>query len=169
MTTTLSVHVKNIVRIHKEMQQTDAKLKKLKAQKAALIPLVLDWFTVQGYGSVNCTGFTVASKRELWASLAGSGEDGAQTDKDVKALREALEAAGIEPAAAITLRGDSQKISALVRDYDANDRPLPNSLAALLNVSEKWGLSFTKAAKRVPPKRVPAEGASLAEQLDDSV
>ncbi|MFO1163533.1 MAG: hypothetical protein U1E60_32185 [Reyranellaceae bacterium] len=125
--------VKRMIRFRKEREAAEAKAAKAKAQMDALEPSVLEWFQQQGIGSIKVDGVTVHIRRELWASVGDQGLD---------FLRDALDVAGIDSTTIISERANTQTLSALVREFDKAGNPLPNSLAAAVNVSEKFKLGF---------------------------
>ena len=86
-----------------------------------------------GIGSVKQDGITVHLRRELWASVA---------EGDIDFLRDALSAAGIDPSTIIKEKANTQTLSALVREFDRDQRPMPNSLAAALKVSEVFKIGY---------------------------
>lgn len=125
--------LKRIVRLRKEREAAEAKLAKIKAQMDEQEPAVLEWFQQNGMSSVKINGVTVHIRRELWASV---GEHG------VEFLRDALDAAGIDSSTVIAERANTQTLSAVIREFERDERPIPNSLAAAVKVSEKFRLGF---------------------------
>ena len=125
--------VKRLVKLRKEREAAQVKADKLKVQMDELEPQVLGWFSENGFDSIRVNGVTVHIRRELWASVGEQGVD---------FLRDALEAAGVDAETIIRERANSQTLSALIREYDRDGRPLPNSLAAAVKVSEKFKLGF---------------------------
>jgi hypothetical protein len=125
--------VKRIVRLRKEREAAQAKADKLKAQMEELEPKVLEWFSEIGSDQMRIDGVTVHIRRELWASVGENGVD---------FLKDALDAAGIDPTTIVAERANTQTLSALVREFDRDGRPLPNSLSAAVKVTEKYRLGY---------------------------
>lgn len=69
----------------------------------------------------------------MWASVG---------DQGIDFLRDALDAAGVDAETIIKERANSQTLSALIREYDRDGRPLPNSLAAAVKVSEVFKIGY---------------------------
>lgn len=125
--------LKRIVRLKKERDAAEARLAKVKAQIDEQEPAVLEWFQSNGIGSVKVDGITVHIRRELWASVG---------DQGVDFLRDALDAAGIDPTTVIAERANTQTLSAVIREFERSERPVPNSLSAAVKVTEKFRLGF---------------------------
>jgi hypothetical protein len=125
--------LKRLVRLRKEREKAEATLAKVKAQIDEQEPAVLNWMQENGIGSVKQDGITVHLRRELWASVA---------EGDIDFLRDALSAAGIDPSTIIKEKANTQTLSALVREFDRDQRPMPNSLAAALKVSEVFKIGY---------------------------
>ncbi len=125
--------LKRIVRLRKEREAAEAKLAKIKTQIDEQEPAVLNWMQEAGISSVKQDGITVHIRREVWASVA---------DGNTDFLRDALDAAGIDPDTIIRERANTQTLSALVREFDRDGRPMPNSLAAAVKVSEVFKLGY---------------------------
>lgn len=125
--------LKRIVRLKKERDAAEAKLAKVKAQIDEQEPAVLEWFQSNGIGSIKVDGITVHIRRELWASVGENGVD---------FLRDALDAAGIDSSTVIAERANTQTLSAVIREFERDERPIPNSLAQAVKVSEKFKLGF---------------------------
>lgn len=125
--------LKRIVRLKKERDAAEAKLAKVKAQIDEQEPAVLEWFQSNGIGSIKVDGITVHIRRELWASVGENGVD---------FLRDALDAAGIDSSTVIAERANTQTLSAVIREFEHDERPIPNSLAQAVKISEKFKLGF---------------------------
>jgi hypothetical protein len=130
--------VKRAVTLWKERQALKDKLKKIEAHLDEIEPKALDWMLSNTIPSMKQNGVTAYIRREVWASLA----EGATTDF----LRDALAAAGFEPGDVIRERANTQTLSAIVREYDGRNEPLPNSLASAVKVSEVFKLGFRQSA-----------------------
>ncbi len=129
--------LKRLVRLRKQRADLEAKMASLKSQIDETEPAVLEWMQENGLQQIRQNGITVHLRRELWASVS--------TD-DIDFLKDALRAAGVEPGDIVKERANTQTLSALVREYDRDGRPLPNSLAAALKVSEVFKLGYRTAA-----------------------
>ena len=125
--------VKRLVRLRKERDRAEAGLAKIKAQIDEQEPRVLEWMQEHGVPSIKHDGITLHIRRELWASVG---------DEGVPFLRDALEAAGVDAETIIRERANSQTLSALVREYDRDGRPLPNSLASAVKISEVFKIGY---------------------------
>jgi hypothetical protein len=137
--------IRNAVKLHKEIQITEDRLKKLKAQMTMTFPRILDFFATEGIKRMSCDGFTVASRCETWASVK---------EGKIEALREAMLAVGDDPDAIIALKCASNTLSAYIREFIRNQEDIPPEVSECCKITEKWLVSFTRSeVSRLPTNR----------------
>lgn len=127
--------VKELCDLTERKRQLESEVKDLSRQIAAREEELLSHFSK---GEVPKVTVKVASgeqrtvylRRQLWASCSG----------DTNALLEYLRSHGMEDFTTYS----PQRLSAYVREHDAEDKELPQELADLIKVSEVFKLVVTK-------------------------
>lgn len=125
---------RRIVQLRREIVATEARAKQLKAELEELSPKLLDWFAETGMDRGSWDGMTLYQRRELWASIAAG--------IDMRKVKAALKAAGVDPKDIIKEKANTQTLSSLVRELEASEAGIPKKLAACLSLSELFKLGF---------------------------
>jgi hypothetical protein len=120
-----------------DLVEIDAKIKDAKRVvdeladvRAALEEQLLEQFGEAGVSSVKVNGRTVGMRRDVFAKIL-----------DPERLHDALRAAGFGDL--IQPKVDSQKLSALVREFDRGEVECPADLAEVVTASEKFSIRVT--------------------------
>jgi hypothetical protein len=121
--------LKRFVALEERRRQLEAEIDSIKAEAADLEQRLLPQFEQSGMERVAIDGRTVYVERKLWASAKNG---------DKQALCKALKRARLSEFVQETF--NSQSLSALVREWDRDGRPMPPSLREVLEVSEVFKL-----------------------------
>jgi len=121
--------LKRFVVLEERRRQLEAEIDSIKAEAADLEQRLLPQFEQSGMERVTIDGRTVYVERKLWASAKNG---------DKQALCKALKRARLSEFVQETF--NSQSLSALVREWDRDGRPMPPSLREVLEVSEVFKL-----------------------------
>ena len=125
--------IKRIIQLKKELDELDAKTKKLKAEFDALEPEVISYLEQEGLDRVTMDGKTVSVRRQLWASV----------NKENPFALDILRDQGL--ADFIEEKVNSQRISGFVREFEKNGQDIPTWCNDALNITEKFNVSVVKA------------------------
>lgn len=122
-----------------ERRKLSAEDKILRDRLKELTEIILQQFEdAEMVESIRVKGYNVKPARELWA---------AAKDGDFESACDGLIASGHSEY--VGRRFDSRKVSALIREYDAEGE-IPSDLEECLSITEKFKLSMTKGPA---PKR----------------
>lgn len=121
--------LRRFVEIEEIRKSLESQIEQLKAEAAQLESLILTDFEHDGVDRVTLDGKTIFIERRLWASAKNG---------DKQALCKALKRARLSEFVQETF--NSQSLSALVREWDREGRPIPPSLREVLEVSEVFKL-----------------------------
>ena len=121
--------LKRFVALEERRRQLEAEIDTLKAEAAELEQALMPQFEQAGIERVSVDSRTVYVERKLWASAKNG---------DRQALCKALKRARLSQFVQETF--NSQSLSALVREWDRDGRPMPPSLREVLEVSEVFKL-----------------------------
>ncbi len=121
--------LKRFVALEERRRALEAEIDTLKAEAAELEQRLLAQFEQSGMERVAIDGRTVYVERKLWAKAK---------DGDKAAVCKALKRCRLGDYVEETFNTNS--LSAYVRELDREGRPLPPTLAAVLDVSEVFKL-----------------------------
>jgi hypothetical protein len=121
--------LKRFVALEERRRALEAEIEAVKAEAAELEALLLPQFEQSGLERVAIDGRTVYVERKLWAKAK---------DGDKAAVCKALKRCRLGDYVEETFNTNS--LSAYVRELDREGRPLPPSLATVLDVSEVFRL-----------------------------
>jgi hypothetical protein len=121
--------LKRFVALEERRRQLEVEIDTIKAEAAELEERLLPQFEQSGMERVAIDGRTVYVERKLWAKAK---------DGDKQALCKALKRARLSEFVQETF--NPQSLSALVREWDRDGRPMPPSLREVLEVSEVFKL-----------------------------
>ena len=121
--------LKRFVALEERRRQFEAEIDTIKAESAELEVRLLPQFEQSGTERIAIDGRTVYVERKLWAKAK---------DGDKGAVCKALKRARLGDYVEETFNTNS--LSAYVRELDREDKPLPPSLATVLDVSEVFKL-----------------------------
>jgi len=124
-----SEQLKRFVALEERRRQLEEEIDQLKAEAVELEQALMPQFEQAGIERVSIDGRTVYVERKLWASAKNG---------DKQALCKALKRARLSQFVQETF--NSQSLSALVREWDRDGRPMPPSLREVLEVSEVFKL-----------------------------
>lgn len=131
---------RQLVELRRRKVRLEAETKVIDSQIADLSPKLLDWFAETGMDRGSWDGMTLHQRRELWASIA----DGV----DIRKVKRALKAAGINPNDIIKEKANTQTLSSLVREMEASEAGIPPKLRDCLKLSEQFKLGFRESGDR---------------------
>ena len=121
--------LKRFVALEERRHRLETEIDTIKAESAELEGRLLPQFEQSGTERVAIDGRTVYVERKLWAK---------PKDGDKPAVCKALKRCRLGDYVEETFNTNS--LSAYVRELDRDDRPLPPTLAAVLDVSEVYKL-----------------------------
>lgn len=121
--------LKRFVALEDRRKQLEAEVDSIKAEAAELEGLLLPQFEQSGMERVSIDGRTVYVERKLWAKA----KDGAKPSV-CKALKRCRLGDYVEETF------NTNSLSAYIRELDRENRQMPPSLAAVLDVSEVFKL-----------------------------
>lgn len=123
------------VELHKEKRDLESKLKRVDNELGGLEPILREQFANAGIQNMNMNGLCTYVNRSVYPKYRDGMERG-----DVI---EALKADGLSDI----LKEDynSQTFNALIRDIESSGRGLPENLAMVVEISEKFELRTRKA------------------------
>ncbi len=121
--------LRRFVALEERRRQLEAEIETVKAQTSELEQALLPQFEQSGMERVSIDGRTVYIERKLWAKAK---------DGDKPAVCKALKRCRLGDYVEETFNTNS--LSAYVRELDREGRPLPPSLATVLDVSEVFKL-----------------------------
>ncbi len=133
--------LKPYIALHVAKVQHETKLADIKEKMAAMQETIIESFGEDGIQSVNCNGFTVHLKRNLYASAGGDPPDRVAMIEAIKAMPDKTWS---------FLVGDNvnaNMLSSRVREceVDGNDMPiLPDELKKLIKVAEVFKIGMRK-------------------------
>ena len=126
--------LKRFVALEEQRHQLEAEIDTIKAESAELEGRLLPQFEQSGMERVAIDGRTVYVERKLWAKAK---------DGDKPAVCKALKRCRLGDYVEETFNSNS--LSAYVRELDREERKMPPSLAAVLDVSEVYKLRTRKS------------------------
>lgn len=106
----------------------DAQVKEVTAELEAVQAALLERWSEDGTTSQRVDGRLVSLRRQAFATVIDS-----DYDRAARALKEA----GLDHL----LRPNTQTLSALLREYEAEGRPLPPSFEGAIGIYERYSLS----------------------------
>jgi len=123
------------VELHRVKREMEAALRKVEDEIAVLEPILREQFAVAGIQSMSVNGMTAYVSRQVFPKY----KDGAGRGDVI----EALKADGLGDI----LREDynSQTFNSLIRDIESSGRGLPEHLARVIEISEKYELRTRRA------------------------
>jgi hypothetical protein len=124
-----SEQLKRFVALEERRKELEGEIDRIKAEAAELESALMPQFEQEGVERISIDGRTVFIERRLWASAKNG---------DKQALCKALKRAHLSEFVQETF--NSQSLSALVREWDRDGRPMPPSLREVLEVSEVFKL-----------------------------
>lgn len=127
--------LKEYVQMSALKKSIEEELESVKVRLAEIEPQLLDEFAEAGMQSANIDGHTIYIQRQLWAKV----EDGASKDDVILGLK----AAGYSDYVNETY--NTQQVSALLREWDKQELPIPAPLEGKLGSTEKFSLRVRKA------------------------
>lgn len=113
--------IKNFIELDKRYKSLDVEMKAIAKEKTSIEEVILNHMTETGMESVRINGSTVFSHHQVWAKKL--------TDNQEE-INRALSAAGHDDI--IETKPNSNRLSALIREYVDGDRPLPESFENVL-------------------------------------
>lgn len=122
--TSIEAKVEQFISTAEEERDLKAKLDAIKAERIALEAAILDEWGNTGITGLRVKGVTLYPQRQVYASA----------DLDV------IEASGLTELIGV----NSQRLSAYVRECEANGTPLPQPLADAIRLTEKISLRTRK-------------------------
>ena len=126
--------LKRFVALEEQRHQLEAEIDTIKAEASELEGRLLPQFEQSGTERIAIDGRTVYVERKLWAK---------PKDGDKPAVCKALKRCRLGDYVEETFNTNS--LSAYVRELDREERPLPPTLAAVLDVSEVYKLRTRKS------------------------
>jgi len=126
--------LREYLRLRDEVEATDERLSALKERRDRVEEELLKAYERNGTSSVRCDGRTVYLHRQLWAR---------PKDGDHALVCDLLRAHDLGDLVRTSV--NAQTLSSLVRERDAEGTPLPEDLAAAIDVSEAYRLRVRKA------------------------
>ena len=132
--TTTNNPAKRAAELYRQKADLEAQLAQVKAKIAGLSEPAMDWMIEQGLIRAPFDGLgTLHMRQEVWASI--------KPDAPVYLVKEAIAAAGHNPADIIKEKANTQTLSAFIRELQAGEG-VPEELSNLLNISETTKLGF---------------------------
>jgi hypothetical protein len=126
--------LKRFVALEEQRHRLETEIDTIKAEAAELERRLLPQFEQSGTERIAIDGRTVYVERKLWAK---------PKDGDKPAVCKALKRCRLGDYVEETFNTNS--LSAYVRELDREERPLPPTLAAVLEVSEVYKLRTRKS------------------------
>jgi hypothetical protein len=126
--------LKRFVALEERRRELEAEIDIIKAEAAELEQRLLPQFELSGMERVSIDGRTVYIERKLWAKAK---------DGDKVAVCKALKRCRLGDYVEETFNTNS--LSAYVRELDREERQMPPTLAAVLDVSEVFKLRTRKS------------------------
>ncbi len=131
--------LKPYIELVKKKTKLEQQLSDTKARLAKLEPEIVEQFQEEGVQRMNCDGYTIHLKRNIWASAA---------DGDKKAMYAALSALGDETWSFLVEDNvNAHRLAARVRECknDKDGMPiLPAELTKVIKVSEVFKIGARK-------------------------
>lgn len=124
-----SEQLKRFVALEERRRELEGEIDRIKAEATELESSLMPQFEQAGIERVSIDGRTVFIERRLWASAKNG---------DKLAVCKALKRARLSEFVQESF--NSQSLSALVREWDREGRPVPPSLREVLEVSEVFKL-----------------------------
>jgi hypothetical protein len=134
--TAVYLKARELVGIKRELEAMTAQLDDLKARKAAIDEYLMEAFANEPpLNGLKVDGYTIYLRKQLWAKC----EDKAKG-------YDALIAAGLGDFAQKSF--NSQSVSALFREWDANGEAPPAELDGVITSTDTYAIGMTRSAKR---------------------
>lgn len=126
--------VKTFIELETRKRELKEELERLEAEKAEIEQSLLKHFEESGIQKVSMNGMTVYLHRQIWASAKEGNKE---------ALCNALKKSPLKDLVYITY--NSNKLSAIVREYESEGKSLPRSIADLIEVTEQFSIRLRKS------------------------